>query len=460
MVARKKILPILLAVVMVFAMMPIVAGTVYADEPGASGDGITWTSLPGTETISYYLDDKGTLTLQGTGAIPDYSDYGSNITPFFQNSDIKSVVISEEITGIGASTFSGCDALATIVIPKGVKSINNYAFSDCKSLISADLPEGLETIGKGVFAGSGLKSIVVPDTVTVLGENAFDYCLNLKTVKLTSEITEIPPGAFNTCVRLKTIEIPDGVQMIGESAFNDCTNLREITIPESVRVISRGAFIDCVSLEKVTFKGDFSIEMGAFYLCDFTAYYPMHNSTWDEDAVDCGYGGKVKWIGYCDDPKPAAAVKENVKAATVSREGSYDSVVYCSVCGKEISRKTVTIPKLKPAAAKAANPLKISAKTAAVKYSKLKKKAQKLEVTKVITFTSDVKDKKTYTITSANKGKKSFKKYFKVNTTTGKITVKKGLKKGTYKLKVNVTAAGNANYEPMTKTVTVKVKVK
>ncbi|MCR5543407.1 MAG: InlB B-repeat-containing protein [Eubacterium sp.] len=110
---------------------------------------------------------------------------------------------------------------------------------------------------------------------------------------------------------------------------------------------------------------------------------------------------------------------------------------------------------------KAANPLTMKPKTGTVKYAKLKKKAQTLAVTKVIKFTKDAKDKKTYTLSSAKKGKKSFKKYFKINKSTGKVTVKKGLKKGTYKVKVKVKALGNSNYKASgTKTVTFKVKVK
>ena len=114
-----------------------------------------------------------------------------------------------------------------------------------------------------------------------------------------------------------------------------------------------------------------------------------------------------------------------------------------------------------PVTVKADNPLKISVKTATVKYSKLKKKSQTLSVTNVIKFKKDAKDKKTYTLSSAKKGKKSFKKFFKINKKTGKVTVKKGLKKGTYKVKVKVSAAGNAKYKPSgVKAVTFTVKVK
>ena len=128
----------------------------------------------------------------------------------------------------------------------------------------------------------------------------------------------------------------------------------------------------------------------------------------------------------------------------------------------------VTIPEPQPAeqtitvtVKQAANPLKISAKTASVKYNKLKKKNQTLAVTKVINFKKKISDKRTYTLSSAKKGSKSFKKYFAINKTTGKVTVKKGLAKGTYKVAVKVKAKGNANYKASAwKSVTFKVRVK
>ena len=103
---------------------------------------------------------------------------------------------------------------------------------------------------------------------------------------------------------------------------------------------------------------------------------------------------------------------------------------------------------------KAANPLKVSAKTAKVKYSSLKKKAQTLAVSKVIKFTKKGQGTMTYTKSSGNKK-------ITINKKTGKVTVKKGLKKGTYKVKVKVKAAGNANYKASAyKTVTFKIQVK
>lgn len=109
---------------------------------------------------------------------------------------------------------------------------------------------------------------------------------------------------------------------------------------------------------------------------------------------------------------------------------------------------------------KAANPMKLKAKTAKVKRSKVKKKARTIKRAKVVTV-SKAQGKLSYKLVSAKKGKKSFKKKFSINVKTGNVTVKKGTKKGTYKVKVKVKAAGNASYKASKwKNVTFTVKVK
>ena len=95
----------------------------------------------------------------------------------------------------------------------------------------------------------------------------------------------------------------------------------------------------------------------------------------------------------------------------------------------------------------------IKAKSAKVKYSKVKKKAQALAVSKVIKFSKKGQGTLTYAKSSGNKK-------IAINKKTGKVTVKKGLKKGTYKVKVKVKAAGNANYSASAKTVTFKIIIK
>ena len=107
---------------------------------------------------------------------------------------------------------------------------------------------------------------------------------------------------------------------------------------------------------------------------------------------------------------------------------------------------------------KATNPLAAGGNTAAVKASALKKKAQTLAVSKIIRFRAKGMGKCSYKLVGVSRPK--FKKYFKINSSTGKLTIRKKLKKGTYTLKITVTAAGNESYNAGSKTVKVKIKVK
>ena len=170
------------------------------------------------------------------------------------------------------------------------------------------------------------------------------------------------------------------------------------------------------------------------------------------------YNGKVQ--------KPTI---KTIKGLTLT-EGTNYTAEWSNASSKKAGTYTVTITGIGSYTGrtkaiykinKAANPLKIKAKTAKVKYSKLKKKVQVLKVSKIIKFTKNGQGRMAYKIYSAKKGRKSFKKYFKIDTKSGKLTIRKGLKKGTYIVKVKVWAAGDTNYEKSpVKTVTTTIKVK
>ena len=104
--------------------------------------------------------------------------------------------------------------------------------------------------------------------------------------------------------------------------------------------------------------------------------------------------------------------------------------------------------------------MKLKGKTAKVRCRDLKKKSQTIRRADVIRLRK-AKGKLSYKLVSAKKGGKSVKQKFKVNSRTGNVTVKKGLKKGTYKLKVKVRAAGNKNYKTSGwKTVSIRIRIK
>ncbi|MCR5544568.1 MAG: hypothetical protein K6F55_10525 [Eubacterium sp.] len=129
-------------------------------------------------------------------------------------------------------------------------------------------------------------------------------------------------------------------------------------------------------------------------------------------------------------------------AIIISGKGKYSGTI----------KKTFKITKAK-------NPLTVKGKNAKVKYSKAKKKNQILAVSKVLKFTKKGQGKMSYKLVSV-KGNKKYRKYIRVNSKTGKVTVKKGIKKGTYKVKVKVNAAGDQNHDAGKKNVTFKIIVK
>ena len=157
-----------------------------------------------------------------------------------------------------------------------------------------------------------------------------------------------------------------------------------------------------------------------------------------------GSAGKVTYTYYSD-----AKGKKTVKAANVKKAGTY--YVRATVAADK-NFKGATSNLVKFTITKAKNTARITKKTATVKKATVAKKAV---VVKPLTVTK-AKGKVSYALVSASKNKS----YFKVSATTGKIKLKKGLKKGTYTVKVRVKVTGNANYKALTKTVAVKIVVK
>ena len=323
-----------------------------------------------TETISYVLNDEGTLTISGTGEMPDYKYTNDNWSPFRQNSSIKKAVIGEGITNIGNYLLYGCGGLEQVSLPASVTEIGDYAFNECSNLKAVSFPDGIKSIGEGAYANcNSLTSITIPDSVTEIGHYVFHSCWNLKSVKLSANLKKIPSQAFDNSLIL-SVALPDGIEEIGAMAFDYCPNLREITIPAKVKSIGEYAFVECYSLDTVTFKGNSpAFGEGVFCMDDITAYYPLNNKTWMQDIFKLPFCGKIKWVGVCSH-NAGASVTENRKEATVFAAGSYDTVVRCKNCGQQMSRKTTTIAKLKPT-------IKLSAKKKTLK----KKKTYTLKVT-------------------------------------------------------------------------------
>ena len=192
------------------------------------------------------------------------------------------VTIPNSVMSIGARAFSGCTSLASVSIPNSVKSIGEEAFSGCSSLTSITIPESAISIGERAFRWcylltliivnegntiydsrencnaiietatntliTGCSNTTIPNSVTGIGDYAFDGCKSLASISIPNSVTSIGNSAFSSCSSLTSITIPNSVTSIGYSAFSLCSSLTFITIPNSVTSIGEAAFSGCSSL--------------------------------------------------------------------------------------------------------------------------------------------------------------------------------------------------------------------
>ena len=169
----------------------------------------------------------------------------------------------------GWSKFIGCRSLTSLVIPDSVTNIGDYAFSGCRSLTDIVIPDSVTNIGDYAFWNCrSLTNIVIPNSVTSIGDNAFEYCFSLSNLIIPDGVTSIGDGAFVGCTSLSSVVIPDSVSCIGNNAFWGCESLTDIVIPNSVTSIGESAFYECSSLTEVVIPDSVtSIGDKAFFCC-------------------------------------------------------------------------------------------------------------------------------------------------------------------------------------------------
>ena len=165
---------------------------------------------------------------------------------------LPKVVIPSKVNTIGISAFSNCSILASINIPKGVTKINDTTFTRCGKLTAISIPASVKTIGVHAFSRSGLTSVSIPKGVTTIGNYAFYSCLALTGVSIPASVKSIGEYAFSGCTALAEVNIPvSGLNSIGKNAFKNDKKIQYLDIPLSVTYIGDYAFSGCTGLSQV-----------------------------------------------------------------------------------------------------------------------------------------------------------------------------------------------------------------
>ena len=238
------------AIVCALLLTAAQAGAVSTGGCGDNGKNVLWT-----------LDDEGTLTISGEGAIRDSS---SSPWAYFT---VRRIVVEEGVTRVGQRAFYNLNHVKEVRLPESLVSIGTEAFYGCAGLREISIPSAVTEIGESAFNGcSRLFKVNTDDLAAwcaIQFKSAFAnplyparqlYVNNEKVLSLEipQGVTAIGDFAFYTSPEFRSVKLPEGLESIGRYAFYDCSGVTEIQLPDSLKEVGKDAFARCVRLNEVT----------------------------------------------------------------------------------------------------------------------------------------------------------------------------------------------------------------
>ena len=273
----KRLISLLVAVCMMITMLPLSAVTAFAADTASSteqeisvGDykyEYTINTEDGTATITKFL---GPVDSEGNVDFTNHGPYDINI---------PSELDHHSVTGLGDYSFATEENgsplydihhhnIHSVTIPESVTSIGQSAFESCFSLDSLIIKDAATSIGASAFDGcSHLTTLSLGKNITTIGDYAFQRCSYLTNVTIPQSVTSIGRQAFYL-TDLNTLTIKGPIKSMGYAAFAGCTNLTSLSLYDGIQTIGEGAFINSTSLEAVTIPQSVtSIGASAFVNC-------------------------------------------------------------------------------------------------------------------------------------------------------------------------------------------------
>ncbi len=251
-----------------------------------------------------------------------------------EGSTTEQYCVPESVIEIADYAFKNGN-LNKITLNNGLKTVGAFAFMDCRSIDDEIvIPNSVTSIGQQAFYHCGnLTTVSIGNGVTAIGENAFYFCYSLENINVSEDnekyssadgvlfnkdkteliiypsennrttytvpagVTKISQGAFEDCDKLTEIILPYSVSTIGMGAFDSCTNLKRINLENNIKLIGAGAFVGCESLRQVSIpNGVTSIESSTFSGCGLTSITIGENviEIGEQAFEGCGYLTEVK----------------------------------------------------------------------------------------------------------------------------------------------------------------------
>ena len=260
----KRLISLLVAVCMMITMLPLSAVTAFAAETASSTGGIV--SYKG---YKYAYEVNG-----GNATITEFLGPDDSANPVDSASTVSyKIEIPEKIhekfcdytvTGLGEYSFAAnpynghqgnplCSKIRSVTIPQSVTSIGDRAFDGCSALTTLSLGEKIKTIGNYAFENcTSLTGVTIPQSVTSIGYYAFEGCTHLNPLTIKGPITSMGNYAFAGSTYLTSLTLYDDIQTIGNFAFVGSTSLKTVTLPKNLTSIGEYAFARCSELESIT----------------------------------------------------------------------------------------------------------------------------------------------------------------------------------------------------------------